>query len=274
MEYRWWNHGYNYWNAPDSVEDSVPMSACDIEDVTQVMPWLYAALEHWDKCGSFDFSMFPPEQSSSAAVMHIQEHYEIDDSLDLIVPIPIQSSPREAPQSVNTLMEERSELRVELETFKRHGDSKIGSTPKRDPLKEMLYENMELGEGQMNLVDILEGIHPCDSDSCEELEEALVVVTSSHDHESLHEENVDENVQILDEKNGEVDPNMKGDDLASSPIVDEMGKVELESVCLEFPIYYVEFEEAPIIELPGYILDFEEAILIDFPGYIVKFEEA
>ena len=43
---------------------------------------------------------------------------------------------------------------------------------------------------------------------------------------------------------------------------------------LEFPIYYVKFEEAPIIELPGYILDFEEAILIDFPGYIVKFEEA
>ena len=91
-------------------------------------------------------------------------------------------------------MEERSELRVELETFKRHGDSKIGSTPKRDPLKEMLFENVELGEGQMNLVDILEGIHPCDSDSGEELEEALVVVFSSHDHESLHEGSVDENV--------------------------------------------------------------------------------
>ena len=201
MEYGWWNQGYNYWNAPDSVEDPVPMSACDIEDVTQGMPRLYAALEHWDKCGSFDFSMFPPEQSSSAAVTHIQEHYEIDDSLDLIVPITIQPLPHEASQFVNILVEERSELRVELETFKRHGDSTIGSTPKRDPLKEMLYENMELGEGQMNLVFILEATDLCDSDSDEELEEALVVVSSSHDHKSLHEENVDENVQILDEKN-------------------------------------------------------------------------
>ena len=67
---------------------------------------------------------------------------------------------------------------------------------------------------------------------------------------------------------------MKDDDFEPSPIVDEMGKVELESVYLEFPIYYVEFEEAPIIELPGYILDFEEALLIEFLGYIVEFEEA
>ena len=201
MEYGWWNQGYNYWSAPDSVEDPVPIHEAYYqtipqvqEDVTQGMPRLYAALEHWDKCGSFDFSMFPPEQSSSAAVTYIQEHCEVDDALDLIVPIPVQPSSHEVPQFVNTLEEERSELRVELETFKRHGDSKIESTPKRDPLKEMLCENVGLGEGQMNLVDILEAIDPCDSDSDEELEKELVVASSSHDHESLHKETVDENV--------------------------------------------------------------------------------
>ena len=66
---------------------------------------------------------------------------------------------------------------------------------------------------------------------------------------------------------------MKDDDFEPSPIVDDMGKVELESACLEFLIY-VEFKEAPMIEIPRFILTFEEALTREFSGYIIEFEEA
>ena len=30
MEYDWQSQGYNYWVAPDSIEDSTPMPACEM----------------------------------------------------------------------------------------------------------------------------------------------------------------------------------------------------------------------------------------------------
>ena len=66
-------------------------------------------------------------------------------------------------------------LKVEIEAFKRYWGSKT------------------------NLVNILEVNDPFDSDCNEEIQEELAVASSSQDHGSLHEEGVDENVQILDE---------------------------------------------------------------------------
>ena len=96
MEYDWQGQGYNYWGTPDSIEESTPMPTCEMvcqhcggdhftfmccnpqylvpyssevnyqttpqvqEDVTEGMPRLYSALEHWSKYGSFEFNAFAP----------------------------------------------------------------------------------------------------------------------------------------------------------------------------------------------------------------------
>ena len=126
MEYGWWNQGYNYKTTPNSYEDLVPMSACNLvccyyggnhyssmcsnphqctpyiheqyyhttpqvlKDLSQRMPKLCAALEYWDKHGNFNSFTFPSGQPSSEVVTYSHEYYEIDDSSDPIVSVPVQ----------------------------------------------------------------------------------------------------------------------------------------------------------------------------------------
>ena len=87
----------------------------------------------------------------------------------------------------------------------------------------------------------------------------MAVVPSSHDQDSLHEEDAEKEIQILEEKNGEVDSNMEEHDYEPFPIVEEMGGGEHKLECLEIPKYSVEFDVAPIIEPLGYIVDVLEA---------------
>ena len=108
--------------------------------------------------------------------------------------------------------EEELHVREELENLEKSGDSMVESALERNRVDEIPYEDVVLDE--CDLVDILEAIDPFDDD--EKLEEELAVVPSSHDQDSLHEKDVEEEIQVLKEKNGEVDSNMEEHDYEPS----------------------------------------------------------
>ena len=62
--------------APYSSEVDYQTTPQVQEDVTRGMPSLCSVLEHWSKYGSFDFSTFAPGQTSSEAIMSLQENFE------------------------------------------------------------------------------------------------------------------------------------------------------------------------------------------------------
>ena len=165
--------------------------------------------------------------------------------------------------------EEELHVREELDNFEKSGDGMIESALERNHVDEIPYENVVLDE--CDLVDILEAIDPFDND--EKLEEELALVSSSHDQDSLHEKDAEEEIQILEEKNGEVDSNMEEHNYEPSPIVEEMGRGEHKLECLEIPKCSVEFDVAPIIEPLGYMVDVLEAPIQDLPSYVIEFEE-
>ena len=165
-------------------------------------------------------------------------------------------------------------LRAELEAFKRTWDSKVESVPEKDPLWEMLQENVGLGEHQTTLVDLLEAIDLFDSESDKESKEDLVMTSGSLIDESLHEDCFGRSVQIPGKEEGEVGHNIGIEDLKPSLYFSEMKEEELEVKCLELPGYIIEFEKAPVIELPRYLVEFEEALTLELPGYILEFEES
>ena len=67
---------------------------------------------------------------------------------------------------------------------------------KRNTFKKISKELASLGESQLGLINFLEGIDPFDGDGHEELEEDLLMTSSSQDDGSLLEECFDENSQI------------------------------------------------------------------------------
>ena len=232
MDYSWWDQGGTYWSAPDSVEEPQPTSICYVEyqycggnhfafqcfepyhspphtqttyyqpppNIQEDVPTrgktiAELAKEHQDKHGSFDLSAFPPQRPSDIVGMYYsQDHCEEIGPRDSNVSTLVQPTPPEAPHYVDTTKEERMESRAEINAFRRYQDSKVESVPKRDPLREMLNENVGLGEDQMGLIDILETIDPFDSDNDTELEGYLAMTSSSQDKELLHEECFEENV--------------------------------------------------------------------------------
>ena len=206
-------------------------------------------------------------------IKHFQEHCEIDDSPDHIGSDPVQPTTPKAPQFMEITELNSTEISTRIECFKGFWNSEVDSVSQIDPLKDTFYENVGVDDSKTDLMNILEVNDPFNSDCNEELQEELAVASNLQEYRSLHEEDVDENIQILDKKNGEVDPNIEKD-FEPSPTVDEMRKVKLESVCLEFPVYNVDFEKAPIKELPRDSLELKEATLIEFPGYTIEFEEA
>ena len=165
--------------------------------------------------------------------------------------------------------EEELHVREELENLEKSGDSMVESALERNHVDEIPYEDVVLDE--CDLVDILEAIDPFDND--EKPEEELALVSSSHDQDLLHEKDAEEEIQILEEKNGEVDSNMEEHNYEPSPIVEEMGRGEHKLEYLEIPKCSVEFDVAPIIEPLGYMVDVLEAPIQDLPSYVIEFEE-
>ena len=224
------------------------------EDVTEGMPRLYSALEHWSKYGSFDFSSFAPEKTSTEAIISTQENFEEYGFPDPDVSTPVQPTPPETPQPMDILKRKREELSAVLDIFKRSFDNKVEHGSKRNTFKKISKELASLGESQLGLINFLEGIDPFDGDGHKELEEDLSMTSSSQDDKSLLEKYFEENTQIPNKEKGEVDHNNEFDDLEPSLYIGEKEKEEWKLECLEPPRDIIKFVEAQIEELPVYIL--------------------
>ena len=251
-------YGYEeYYQPPPQVNDNVSMDklTAQISALTTQQP---SQME--------EFMMTYMQKTES----YLQNQQVILDNLEYqMSQLSQQVSERSLESLPSNIEKEELYVREELEHFENSGDGMVESAFEMNHVDEIPYEDVVLDE--CDLVDILEAIDPFDND--EKLEQELALVSSSHDLDLLHEEDVEEQIQILEEKNGEVDSNIEEHDYEPSPIIEEMGRGEYKLKCLEIPKYSVEFDVAPIIEPRGYIVEFLEAPIQKLHVYVIEFEE-